>query len=347
MRRLLALASAAAGLAIGSTNAWAIGPSFDCAGVQKPEAQIICSSQELSRTELSLMQAYYALRWQVGPAGWPLLRQEQLNFQNQTPPQCGLPKNGPLPSDTGDMATCLQHAYEHQHETWTSRLSAPGAEEAARRPEIHVALQKALQVAGFLPSSEVIDGVYGTTTRTAISAWQRANGRPETGFLSQADVTTLLSGQVAQAAPAPLAAVSLPPIVRPATQGGHASVPSLDLGDHPAGGTSSLAGIEDMLAQYWSSTGTGGLVMGLGTVLLVLGCGVLFRAPPQGGTGGARSSSSSVSGGYSYGTARSRLRPGSRLMVCGALIALSGVCLTYGPTTVYRTVEQALARVLA
>jgi hypothetical protein len=347
MRKLFAFASAVAALVIGGPAAWAVGPSFDCAAVQKPDAQIVCSSPDLSRAELSLMQAYYALRWQVGPGGWPLLRQEQLNFQNQTPQQCGLPRNGPLPSDTGDMATCLQHAYEHQRETWVSRLTGPGAEEAARRIEIHVALQKALQLSGFLPSTEVIDGVYGTTTRTAISAWQHANGRPETGFLSPADATTLLSGQGPPAASgAPSPAANLPPIMPPTTQAGHASMPSLDLGTQTGGGAADPGWLEDILAQYRHSMGSGGLVTGLGMVLVVLGCLALFRAPRQGGTGG-RSANVRADGRYNYATARQRVLPGSRLLVWGALIALSGVCLTYGPKTVYQTVEQAVARLLA
>jgi hypothetical protein len=343
MRKLFALATAAVVLAIGGSAAWAIGPSFDCAAVQNPGAQIVCSSPELSRTELSLMQAYYALRWQVGPAGWPLLRQEDLDFQSQVPQQCGLPKTGPLPSDTADTAACMQHAYEHQRDTWMSRLTGLGAEEAARRLEIHVVLQRALRQSGFLPSTETVDGIYGTTTRTAISAWQHANGRPNTGFLSHADAATLLAGQVAPTTPASPATVStLPPIARPAAQGSHASMWNPDFDHHSDGGSSNLGRIEAVFAHCWASMRNGGLVIGLGTVLVVLVCGAVFRSPSHGGSGGARPAGL---GGYSYGTARPTLRPG--MMVWAVLIALSGACLTYGPTTVYRVLEGAVARVLA
>ena len=46
-----------------------------------------------------------------------------------------------------------------------------------------------------------IDGQFGSGTRRAISAWQRANGAPATGFLSQAEATTLLSGGSLPGAP--------------------------------------------------------------------------------------------------------------------------------------------------
>ncbi|SHM13336.1 Peptidoglycan-binding (PGRP) domain of peptidoglycan hydrolases-containing protein [Paracoccus solventivorans] len=48
-----------------------------------------------------------------------------------------------------------------------------------------------------------IDGQFGSGTRRAISAWQRANGAPATGFLSQAEATTLLSGGSLPGAPPP------------------------------------------------------------------------------------------------------------------------------------------------
>ena len=46
-----------------------------------------------------------------------------------------------------------------------------------------------------------IDGQFGSGTRRAISGWQRASGAPATGFLSQAEATTLLSGGSLPGAP--------------------------------------------------------------------------------------------------------------------------------------------------
>jgi peptidoglycan hydrolase-like protein with peptidoglycan-binding domain len=50
-----------------------------------------------------------------------------------------------------------------------------------------VALQRDLQALGYLPTTAVVDGVYGAATRSAILAWQRSKGVSETGFLGRKD----------------------------------------------------------------------------------------------------------------------------------------------------------------
>ena len=340
MRKLLALASAVAVLAIGLGNAWAIGPSFDCAGTQRPGAQIICASPDLSQTELALMQAYYALRWQVGSSGWQALRQEDLNFQSQTLQQCGVPRNNQLPTNATELAACMQRAFERQRDSWMSRLVGPAAEEAARRLGDHVALQKALQTSGFLPATDLIDGVYGATTRTAISAWQHANDRPETGFLGDADATALLAGRQAPAPAAPPAAPAVvAPMLQPATPSGHASMPKLDIGEPTAESSSSLSALEDWLEGYWETAGFGGIVMVLGYILVAAGIGYMLRPPSGVGSGAARSSAP--------GTARSQVQRGPKLMFCGVLVAVCGACVAYGPTGAYEAVQQAVTSVFA
>jgi hypothetical protein len=71
-----------------------------------------------------------------------------------------------------------------------------------------VALQRDLQALGFLPPTATIDGVYGAATRTAISAWQRANNQPDTGFISNTDAGLLTNtdrSTASVAAPTPSA----------------------------------------------------------------------------------------------------------------------------------------------
>jgi hypothetical protein len=51
-------------------------------------------------------------------------------------------------------------------------------DEAQLSPEQTVAIQQVLKQKGFLPANEVIDGVFGPTTRAAIGDWQR---RPQGG----------------------------------------------------------------------------------------------------------------------------------------------------------------------
>jgi clan AA aspartic protease (TIGR02281 family) len=71
-------------------------------------------------------------------------------------------------------------------------------EEARRQIEGHMVLQRDLQVAGFLPPTEIIDGVYGSATRTAILTWQQSQGTEPTGFLGDADATRLAQQTLAQ-----------------------------------------------------------------------------------------------------------------------------------------------------
>ena len=157
MHMLLKVCRTVAFLLVASAApAWAIGPSFDCNSVRTPPAQIICSSPDLSRTDLEFVQAYYALRQQVGPAGWQALKMEAIAFGDQAPRQCGIPLFGPALPSNSTLVACLQQAYERQRDAWRARLTGPAAEEASRSIEEHVALQRDLQALGFLPSTEKI-----------------------------------------------------------------------------------------------------------------------------------------------------------------------------------------------
>jgi hypothetical protein len=229
-----AWAIAAVVLAFTSASAWAVGPSFDCSKVQTPEEQLICSNAALSRTELALTQAYYALRQQVGEAGWPSLKSETLASGKQMVQQCGVPARGPLPSNTANMVGCLAQAHERQRAIWISRLTGPAGEEASRPVEQHVALQSKLQALGFLPAEAALDGVYGGVTRTAILAWQQANNRPDTGFISNADAALLMNAAgsaTAVAKPIPLTLGLMPSRTLP--MAASPSLPAATIGAMP------------------------------------------------------------------------------------------------------------------
>jgi hypothetical protein len=187
-----------------------VGPSFDCGAVHTPGAQLICSDDNLSRTDLIFVQAYYAMRQQVGPAGWQALKAEAVDFEDRTLQQCGVPVAGSLPPQPGPSATFVSAEYERQRAVWLSRLSGPAAEEARRPIEQHIELQRGLQTLGFLPPTEKIDGVYGAATRAGILAWQQSQAVPLTGFLGDAD-SVRLAQQVALAQPLPTPRTSPPP----------------------------------------------------------------------------------------------------------------------------------------
>jgi uncharacterized protein len=59
-----------------------IGPSFDCAKAARPLELMICGNPELSRQDLSFVQAYQALRQQLDENGRRQLRQEAVDFAN-------------------------------------------------------------------------------------------------------------------------------------------------------------------------------------------------------------------------------------------------------------------------
>jgi uncharacterized protein YecT (DUF1311 family) len=165
-----------------------IGPSFDCHVAQQPLAQMLCADPELARTDLRFAQAYFALLKQVGDAGKAELKREDLQFLEAVQRQCSLPVSGQPAPPSPSLRNCVKNAYEAQRTVWVLRLASPFSEEANRPIERHIALQRALQQLGFLPADAVIDGVYGSGTRDAISQWQRSQNRNTTGVLGDADV---------------------------------------------------------------------------------------------------------------------------------------------------------------
>jgi uncharacterized protein len=64
-----------------AVSASAAGFCFDCTTSETELARIICASPELSNLDPEFVQAYYALRQQIGEAGWPELRHEAQDFQ--------------------------------------------------------------------------------------------------------------------------------------------------------------------------------------------------------------------------------------------------------------------------
>jgi uncharacterized protein len=167
-----------------------IGPSYDCSIAGYPLALMICADGDLSRLDLRFGQAYWALFQQLGPAGQPQLKEEDLTFFDQVQGQCYVPRSGALTAEAWRSRDCVRDAYEKMREAWLARLTGPAYEEAVRSPEKHVALQRALQETRFLLPGP-IDGVYGPATRGAIQAWQQARGRPVTGFFGEPDALAL------------------------------------------------------------------------------------------------------------------------------------------------------------
>ena len=84
-----------------------------------------------------------------------------------------------------------------------------------RAPEQSILLQGKLQALGFVPKDAVMDGVFGTGTRTALLEWQHSTGRPETGFFGDADAAVLLGATATSSSPPdPLAGLRSKPLAR-------------------------------------------------------------------------------------------------------------------------------------
>jgi uncharacterized protein/predicted aspartyl protease len=195
----------------GATPAEArVGPGFDCGKAAAPLAQMICANPDLSKLDLRFNQAYYALRQQLDPAGQRQLQKEDSDFIKSVLLACGVPETGSV----AGSSDCVAAQYSKKRSEWMVRLSGPAYEEAKRPIEEHIALQASLQQIGFLPAATKIDGLYSAATRSAISEWQTASGRPATGIMSDADAAVFRQGsapRVATALSPPSSERSLPP----------------------------------------------------------------------------------------------------------------------------------------
>jgi uncharacterized protein len=170
-----------------SLNGNKAGPSFDCATAVRPLGKLICATPDLAEADLRFKQAYQALLQQLGEAGQRELAQEAADFDADMRLTCGVPEKEPV----AGSPECVKAQYNEMRLDWLSRLTGSALEEANRPLVAHIFLQRALLELGYFPASVKVDGVYGTETRKAVSAWQRANGLPETGLLGDNEARSL------------------------------------------------------------------------------------------------------------------------------------------------------------
>jgi len=194
------------------------GPSFPCPSPGDPLGQLVCSNPNLLRADRWYVQAYQALRAQLDPDGQDKLRQDADTFTQRVRTECdiGAPDGGTTTSPTA--IPCVRQHMLAQRDLLAERLTGPAAEEAARLPEAHLALQADLKRLGFLPPDVVVDGVFGPPTRKAIQQWQKSRDRNITGFLDYSDGSLLKQQATSlQAQAAGTSPVSSPAAVPPTT----------------------------------------------------------------------------------------------------------------------------------
>ena len=167
-----------------------VGPSFDCAKAEAPLLKIICADDDLSRSNLEMMQPLYVLR-QLAASKVDLdtLVVDAHNATETMADHCGIDNFDTVPAT---VKACYNAAFKKQRADWMARLQGDGLEEASRNIEHHILLQAKLQSLGYIPATAKIDGVYGTDTRAAIVNWQTASSLPPTGLLSNSQVSVLL-----------------------------------------------------------------------------------------------------------------------------------------------------------
>jgi hypothetical protein len=115
---------------------------------------------------------------------------------------------------SGTQSACVARALVELRTFWLQQLERLGnaaALEEARLPPGHfIGSQQALTARNFLPAEAVLDGVFGSGGRQAISQFQAERGIPSTGFLTAATAESLRSqpnatASIPRASPPPVA----------------------------------------------------------------------------------------------------------------------------------------------
>ncbi|MFH7813136.1 MULTISPECIES: peptidoglycan-binding protein [Acetobacter] len=199
MRRLLLVIAALAVPGVG----WCEGykPDFNCASDHSKDsiATMLCQNSEAAKHELIFDQTYYALRSIVGKEGWKSLKVEAIS-DDEGLKDCIAP---PLPDGTLPVAdpACYITKMDAITGKYKQRLSGNALQEANRPIDQHIAIQQKLIDLGYLPTGTVADGVYGESTRQAISTWQRVTHQTDIdGFVSNSQASLLLNSTRAASA---------------------------------------------------------------------------------------------------------------------------------------------------
>ena len=175
-----------------------VGPSMSCMPPSHDALVLLsCSDPDLARSDITMVQTYYAMRGSADPGALKVMKTGFLDMVIAARRSCGLPPVQPAEDQSKAVlppvaARCVASAYDTHRAAWLAKLSGSALQEASRAPEANIALQLRLQVLGFVPASGKADGVFGTGTRDAIRRWQTSVGREATGLLGDGDAAVLL-----------------------------------------------------------------------------------------------------------------------------------------------------------
>lgn len=192
-----------------------LGPSFDCERANTPLPILVCEDAGLRRVDLEMARAFYALR-HLKPDAGAELKVESNDLVKRTIDTCRIPETGKVTAALRAKAIpCIAATYKRQNDAWAVRVrrdGPPSARQELDRPiEEHFRLQESLRSAGHLSADSVVDGVYGSITRRAITAFAEAEGLPSDGFLGNGLASRLGRGSSALPSVAFSTDPSLPP----------------------------------------------------------------------------------------------------------------------------------------
>jgi uncharacterized protein YecT (DUF1311 family)/peptidoglycan hydrolase-like protein with peptidoglycan-binding domain len=159
-----------------------VGPSFDCSRAHDGVGATICSDAGLRRLDMEFVQAYQALRHQLGEQR-EALRQDAISFHQYVLEKCELPRTVAPGQNLLAGVHCVASAYAAKRSDYLSWLQGEAQQEASRDIVQHIAFQARLVAIGILPDGTQVDGVYGPVTRDALSRLQVANSLLPNGFL--------------------------------------------------------------------------------------------------------------------------------------------------------------------
>ena len=181
-------------------------PGFSCSGSLDPAASVICGDDDLSRANLELIQAYYAIRGASDQSKWAEYKQTAVEFLRTELRRCEIPAKGSVPSDKlWAVKSCLLGELRSQRAYWVDKIKQLGnstaLEEVLRDVSDNIKLQQALKDKGWLPPESEVDGVFGEVTRGAIRNLQIKVGISPDGLLSMATSNFLATEAVISQGP--------------------------------------------------------------------------------------------------------------------------------------------------
>jgi hypothetical protein len=167
-----------------------MGTSFDCSRIGQNVPSLVCQTPELRLADLQQMQTYYTLRH--------ALPERQQELRNQFVARIQALVRECSTDDVrlgGSQSACVARELADIQNFWLQQVQQTANPSALEETRQTVAAleeaQRALRLRGFLPADAVLDGVYGSGTRQAISRFQTERGIPANGFLTSATAIAL------------------------------------------------------------------------------------------------------------------------------------------------------------